>query len=61
MTENMDTRVQSIDGATLTPLVRQALGSETVEVTDFARRLMGQGIGYGNIGRTTLHRFSGEA
>jgi hypothetical protein len=27
--------LQSIDNATLTPLVRQALGSETVEVTSW--------------------------
>jgi len=35
MSNGSDTQLQSIDRATLTPLVRQALGSETVEVVDY--------------------------
>ena len=35
MDSSADTQLQSIDRATLTPLVRQALGSERAEVVDW--------------------------
>lgn len=35
MTNNSDTQLRSIDSATLTPLVRQVLDSEAVEVIDW--------------------------
>ena len=35
MSQGTDTQLESIDNATLTPLVRQALGSETIDVTDW--------------------------
>jgi len=34
MSNNSDTQLQSVDRATLTPIVRQALGSDTIEVVD---------------------------
>ena len=34
--ENQTAQLAAIDGATLTPLVQRALGSETVEVVDWA-------------------------
>jgi hypothetical protein len=57
MDTNADPQLQCIDHATLTPLVRQALGSETVEVIDWQR----QQIHGGAQAFSSLYRFSGDA
>ena len=56
MTNQPDTQLQSIDSATLTPLVRQALGDETAEVTGWDAQ---QVHGGGQI-RSGIYRFSGK-
>jgi hypothetical protein len=45
MRNGSGTQLQSIDSATLTPLVRQALGSETVEVIDWDYQELHGGAG----------------
>ena len=57
MTNNTDTQLQSIDTDTLTPLVRQALGSEMAEVAGFQREEIHGGYG----GAEGVHRFTGSA
>jgi hypothetical protein len=49
-----------IDTATLTPLVRQALGSETVEVKGWDTEQIYGGAGYGSAGGSAIHRVSGH-
>jgi len=51
-----DTQLQSIDTAMLTPLVRQALGSGTVEVVDWDTEQI-----YAGGTRARIYRYSGEA
>jgi len=60
MSSRSDTQLQSIDRATLTPLVRQALGSEAVEVTDWDAEQIHGGAASGNIGSSAVHRVSGH-
>jgi hypothetical protein len=60
MEYNPDTRLRSIDEATLTPLVRRALGSQTMEVTSWDRQQIHGGFGYGSAGGSAIHRFSGQ-
>ena len=47
--------LQSIDAATLTPLVRQALGSETVEITDWVCE-----PNRGGMSTASVYRFAGR-
>jgi len=61
MSNESDTLAISIDGATLTPLVRQALGSETVEVTSCNSQEIHAGWSYGGAGDSFIHRLSGRA
>jgi hypothetical protein len=59
MDEKLETQaaqLAGIDQATLTPLVRSALNSKTVEVTDWECEQLHGGIGLG----TAIYRFSGE-
>ena len=56
MTNNTDTQLQSIDTDTLTPLVRQALGSETAEVVDWHSEQIHAGAT-----RASILRFAGDA
>jgi hypothetical protein len=50
-------RLQEIDRATLTPLVRDALGREAIEVVDWERQAIHGGAGVGG----SVHRFAGTA
>lgn len=54
--ETQTTQLTGVDRATLTPLVQSALGSKTVEVTDWECKQLHGGIGVG----TAIYRFSGE-
>lgn len=56
MLETQTAPWSAIDQATLTPLVRSALGSKTVEVINWEHEQLHGGIGVG----TAIHRFSGE-
>ena len=59
MDEKLETqaaRLAAVDEATLAPLVRRALGSETVEVIDWACEQLHGGIGVG----TAIFRFAGQ-
>lgn len=53
MTNHTDLQLQSIDRATLTPLVRQALGRETVDVSDYRFQEIHGGVSGGGV---PLHR-----
>ena len=53
-------RLHSVDRALLTPLVRQALHSATVEVDTWQVHPLHGGLG-GGTGRSTLDRFTGTA
>jgi hypothetical protein len=44
----------------LTPVVRQALGSETIEVTSWEVRHVHGGFGFGSAGASAIHRVSGQ-
>ncbi len=55
-----NTLLQSIDSATLTPLVRQALDSDAVEVVDWSCQQFRGDAGWGS-GLWGVYRFSGEA
>jgi hypothetical protein len=54
--EEQTAQLAAIGGATLTPLVQRALGSETVEVVDWECEQLHGGIGAG----TAVYRFSGQ-
>ena len=54
--ETQTARLAAIDQATLTPLVQSALGSKTVEVTDWESEQLHGGMGAG----TAVYRFSGQ-
>jgi hypothetical protein len=54
--ETQETQLDTIDQVTLTPLVRSALGSETVEVVDWEREQLHGGIAVGS----AVYRFSGR-
>jgi len=54
MTNHFDAQLQSIDMTTLQPLVRQALRSETVEVTEWQRQQLHGGV------VSDVYRFWGE-
>ena len=56
MDNNSDSPLHSIDSATLTPLVRQALGSETVQVGDWHTEQI-----HASGSRARIFRFSGDA
>jgi hypothetical protein len=56
----LDTHLQSICRATLTPLVRQALGSETVEVTNWDVQQLHGGFAGGHAGASVINRVSGR-
>jgi len=60
MSNGSDTHLQSIDRATLTPLVRQALSSDTVVVTSWDTDLVYGGASYGSAGGSAIHRVSGS-
>ena len=60
MSNDSDTKLQSIDEATLTPLVRQALGSETAEVTDWDCQQVHGGFAFGSAGGSAIYRISGR-
>jgi len=53
--ETLEVQLAAIDQTTLTPLVRSALGRETVKVVDWEREQLHGGIGIG----TAIYRFSG--
>ena len=55
MSNQPDTQLQSIDHTTLTPMVQQVLGSDTVEVTEFQREEIHGGYGGGE----GVYRFTG--
>ena len=50
---DVETRLQAINRETLTPLVRQALGSDTVEVTDWQHDRLLHGSTSGGVSRLT--------
>jgi hypothetical protein len=54
--ESYTSQLAAIDEATLTPLVRSTLNSQTVEVLDWNREQLHGGVGVG----TAIYRFSGE-
>ena len=56
MSSEFEARLETIDQATLTPLVRRALGSETVEVTDWDHQQLHAGAGL----VSSIYRFSGN-
>jgi hypothetical protein len=55
--ETQAARLAELDRATLTPLVRSALNSQTVEVVDWVFKRLHGGIAAG----TAIYRFSGQA
>jgi hypothetical protein len=57
MTVKPEDRLQAIDGATLTPLVQQALGREGVEVAEWRYQPVTGGVE----ASSSLYRFSGNA
>jgi hypothetical protein len=59
MGNEFDAQLQSIDQAALTPIVRRALGSETVEVTHWDYQQIHGGVG-GGVGGTAVYRFTGQ-
>ena len=60
MSNRSDTTFQSIDIPTLTPLVRQVLSSETVEITDWDIQQIHGGAAAGYMGGSAVHRVSGR-
>ena len=60
MDDRSVSKMALLDTATLTPLVRQALGSEMVEVTSWGSRQIHGGLGFGSAGGSAIHRVSGE-
>jgi hypothetical protein len=56
-----NTALQYIDRATLTPLVRQALGSQTVEVAEWRIEQIHRGVGAHSAAASTIHRIAGVA
>jgi hypothetical protein len=54
-----DNSVQSIDSSTLTPIVRQALQRETLQVLDWQVKQLGGGVG--NPVTAGIYRFAGSA
>ena len=56
MTNDTDIQLQSIDSGTLTPLVRQALGSETAEITGWNSEQV-----HASATRASILRFAGDA
>jgi hypothetical protein len=61
VSHDYDKQLQSIDREMLTPLVRQALGSQTVEVTSWNIQEVHAGWGYGSAGASSIHRAFGHA
>ena len=61
MAHNVEPRLTSIDATTLTPLVRQALGSKTAEVTDWRIEQIHRGVGAHSGAASTVHRLGGRA
>ena len=59
MSNEFDAQLQSVNQAALTPIVRRALGSETVEVTYWDYQQIHGGIG-GGVGGTAIYRFAGQ-
>jgi hypothetical protein len=55
--DRTERRLQEIDGTTLTPLVRDALGRKAVQVVDWEHQALRGGAGLGG----SVHRFSGTA
>jgi hypothetical protein len=60
MSNGPDNPLQSIDNATLTPIVRQALGSKTAEVTSWHAQQVHGGGSFGTAGGSAIHRISGH-
>jgi len=54
--DRMERKLQEIDRTTLTPLVRDALGCEAVEVIDWERQVLRGGAGVGG----SVYRFTGS-
>jgi hypothetical protein len=54
--ETLESQLDAIDQAALTPLVRSALGNQTVEVDNWEREQVHGGLGV----RTAIYRFSGQ-
>ena len=54
--EKQNSKVENIDQATLTKLIRQAYNNKTIEVIDWKREKLHSGAGAGN----TVYRFSGN-
>ncbi|MGC9397076.1 MAG: hypothetical protein ACP5J4_19710 [Anaerolineae bacterium] len=59
MNNEFDAQLQAIDQTTLTPVVRRALGSETVEVIHWDYQQIHGGAG-GGVGGTAIYRFAGQ-
>jgi hypothetical protein len=59
MSNGSDTQLESMDSATLTPLVQQALGSETIEVADWQCQQIYGGAG-GVSGSRRVYRCTGN-
>ena len=61
MTNRSGVQSQAIDSATLTPLVRQALASDTAEVTEWRAQQVHGGYSHGSAGGSSIHRVTGQA
>ncbi len=57
MEGSLNARVQSVDQATLTPLVQQALNSDTATPSQWSGQPIYGGVGHG----TAIYRFTGTA
>jgi hypothetical protein len=55
--DRTERRLQELDRATLTPLVRDALGREAIQVIDWEQQALHGGAGLGG----SVHRFTGTA
>jgi hypothetical protein len=60
MTNSSDTQLQSIDNAILTPLVRQALRTDTAQVTSWDIHQVHGGAHWGAAGGSAAYRLAGR-
>jgi hypothetical protein len=60
MNKEFEELLKAIDQTTLTPIVRRALRSETVEVTDWKYRPAHGGAGDRGMGLSSVYRFAGS-
>lgn len=61
MTSEFEIRLSAVGQTTLTPLVRQALDNETIEVIDWSYQLIQGGFADQTVGGHGTYRFAGQA